>query len=236
MSVCDRMSSERSLPTTSPGPTVHGPPTKHRSRAPRRGAAVSNSPTATLIAAPVHRSVRWSAGVGHGSFERSSRIDSIAKAPPSPAGHTKRPIADDCGGIPPPGFIGCPPCVGPPAAYCPPAGVGEMNKSSCTFWTVYSLVPRNATDLWHSPAKPISWTWTWQPNVMRPTSASSGSRLSVCATESLSSSSSFSGRHVSRQNRNTGAPDEGRFGSSYSTVVNCGISSAGKLVSEMFSA
>ena len=77
---------------------------------------------------------------------------------------------------------------------------------------------------------------TCAPNVTSPTSAVSGSKLSVCWTESFSSSSSESGRQVSKTKTKTGADTEPRCWSSYSTVVNCGMSSAGKFVSEMFSA
>ena len=75
------------------------------------------------------------------------------------------------------------------------------------------------------------------PYVMIPTRESPGKIFKAWVKESASSvSSSFEFVQVSRTKRKLGGPCGGTVCNSYSIVVYCGMSSAGKLVSVMFSA
>mmetsp|Transcript_22693 Transcript_22693/g.50469 ORF Transcript_22693/g.50469 Transcript_22693/m.50469 type:complete len:242 (+) Transcript_22693:1540-2265(+) len=241
------MSSVLRRDTMAPGPLVHGPPTNIMTLAPRRGRARSRSDVATEKAQPVHRATRLSLATGQGSFLRSSRIDSSVMLH-SLTGRRKRrrtccpgvsgiwfPFICCCwcimpgwpgggGGAPPLAPFWGFPCVDPP------------HPRSCpTFAGAYSLLPRR-TYAFGMPSKPSSWTCTLVPNVIRPTRLSSGKRFRICWIESASSFSSSACAHVSMQNTNAGGPAGGTDGSSYSHVANCGINSAGRFCSEIFSA
>mmetsp|Transcript_22037 Transcript_22037/g.67659 ORF Transcript_22037/g.67659 Transcript_22037/m.67659 type:complete len:224 (+) Transcript_22037:1388-2059(+) len=218
-----------SCDTMTPGPDVAGPEMNAMMRAPRCGADVSMRPTATDSAAPVQRAWRLSDGTGHGSRARSDRIDSSVKLHSS----TLTRYLPMAGTRP-----DWPPAAWPAACAPPPCGAlaePTMPSSCCTLDVAYSCVPRNTTERGQS-AKLRSCTCTFVPKVMRPTSASCGSRLSDCCTLSLRlSSSSSTLAHVSMTSRKSGGPAS-PLCSSYSTVENRGTSSAGRFCSVMFSA
>mmetsp|Transcript_4346 Transcript_4346/g.9356 ORF Transcript_4346/g.9356 Transcript_4346/m.9356 type:complete len:242 (-) Transcript_4346:429-1154(-) len=241
------MSSVLSLLTIAPGPLVQGPPTNIITLAPRRGNARSRREVATLSAQPVHRATRLSLGTGQGSLRRSSSMDSKVMEH-SETGRRKRRrtlepgvscdggafcccCRNGCPGAPGGGGGAGPPL--PPLGLPPPT---PPHPNNCpTFWGAYSLFPRMTYAL-GSPSNPSSWTCTLVPKVMRPTRLSPGRRLSTCWIESASSVNSSTWAHVSMQNTNAGGPAGGTDGNSYSHVANCGISSAGRFVSLMFSA
>ena len=70
-------------------------------------------------------------------------------------------------------------------------------------WLVNVLLPRNTYDLAQS-AKPSSCTCTCVPNVMRPTSAFSGSSESACVSDARAAASSSSSWQTSSTNRKAG--------------------------------
>lgn len=97
---------------------------------------------------------------------------------------------------------------------------------------VYSLLPLITYDL-GQPGKPSSCTWTWVPNVIRPTLQRSGIVCSDCSTDSLHAFSSSSATHVSITKRYVEGVDTCCRGTQYSMVVCWGKSSAGMLDSEI---
>mmetsp|Transcript_12844 Transcript_12844/g.30030 ORF Transcript_12844/g.30030 Transcript_12844/m.30030 type:complete len:223 (-) Transcript_12844:498-1166(-) len=222
------MSSSLRRETTFPGPDVHGPPVKSMTREPFRGTARCKSDTATLSAEPVARAGRLSVGTGQGSLRMSSRMDSTTNEH-SETGRRNR-LRICSAGLPPGIGAACCPgfCWGRPAPVQP--------RSSPTRAGPYSRFPliMNALQMLSLDS---SYTLMLVPYVITPTSESGGNKCRACVRESASSSSSsFELVQVSRTKRKQGGPCGGTVCNSYSQVVYWGMSSAGRLVSVMFSA